>query len=174
MGIPQRRHRVFFIAIRKDIDFDVEGLDMSFNYETITYGEIKAGEIEVLGENTDYRRLTLASLPEEKDIGAVNMRLHKKLSGFQTFLIDDNSLVPTLRSKPDIIDRNAIAFITKETIANAQTFPQDYDFISNTRANIGYICGMSVPPIMIKRIVTRLIESGLFDYKLGGHYESNN
>lgn len=163
MGIPQRRHRVIFIAIRKDIDFDVEGLDMSFNYETITYGEIKAGKIEVLGENTDYRRLTTASLPEEKDIGAVNMRLHKKLSGFQTFLIDDNSLVPTLRSKPDIIDRNAVAFITKETIRNAQTFPQDYDFIANTRANIGYICGMSVPPIMIKRIVTRLIESGVFD-----------
>ena len=27
---------------------------------------------------------------------------------------------------------------------------------------VNYICGMSVPPIMIKRIVTRLIESGVF------------
>lgn len=162
MGVPQRRHRVFFIAIRDDIDFDIEALDMSFNYELITYGEIKAGKMEALGKNTDYRRLTLAALPEEKDIGAVNMRLHNKLSGFQTFLIDDNSLIPTLRSKPDIIDRNSVAFITKETIRNSQTFPQDYDFIANTRANIGYICGMSVPPVMIKRIVTRLIESGVF------------
>ena len=162
MGVPQRRHRVFFIAVRDDVDFDIDDLDMSFNYEVITYGEIKAGKMKILGEETDYKHLTLASLPEEKDIGAVNMRLYKKLSGFQTFLIDDNSLVPTLRSKPDIIDRNAIAFITKESIRNAQTFPQDYDFINNTRANIGYICGMSVPPIMIKRIVTRLIESGVF------------
>lgn len=167
MGVPQRRNRVFFVAIRKDINFDLYRLDMSFNYKPITYGEIKAGEMKPLGENTDYRRLTLAALPQEKDIGAVNMRLHKKLSGFQTFLIDDDSLIPTLRSKPDIIDRNAVAFISKETIRNAQTFPQDYDFSPNTISNIGYICGMSVPPVMIKRIVTRLIESGVFDYKKG-------
>lgn len=166
MGVPQRRHRVFFIAVRDDIDFDIDSVDMSFNYERITYGQIKDGEMKPLGEDTDYRRLTLAALPEEKDIGAVNMRLHNKLSGFQTFLIDDNSLVPTLRSKPDIIDRNAVSFISKETMRNAQTFPQDYDFNPNNLSNIGYICGMSVPPIMIKRIVTRLIESGLFDYKL--------
>lgn len=29
-----------------------------------------------------------------------------------------------------------------------------------------YIVGMSVPPIMMKRVVTRLIEKGVFDYKL--------
>ena len=46
---------------------------------------------------------------------------------------------------------------------NAQTFPQDYNFL---KQNVSYICGMSVPPLMIKRLMTRLIESGLFDYKL--------
>lgn len=163
MGVPQRRHRVFFVAIPKENKFDLERLDMSFNYEPITYGKIKDGKMKPLGADTDYRRLTLAALPEEKDIGAVNMRLHKKLSGFQTFLIDDDSLVPTIRSKPDIIDRNAVAIISKETIRNAQTFPQDYKFEPNTFANISYICGMSVPPIMIKRIVTRLIEKGVFE-----------
>lgn len=30
-------------------------------------------------------------------------------------------------------------------------------------ASVQYICGMSVPPVMIKRIVGRLIKSGLFD-----------
>jgi hypothetical protein len=43
------------------------------------------------------------------------------------------------------------------------TMANDYPF---GKESVEYICGMSVPPIMIKRIVTRLIESGLFDYKL--------
>ena len=165
MGVPQTRHRVFFIALREDVDFDLERLDMSFNYEPITYGDIKDGLMKQLGEHTDYRRLALASLPHEKSIADVNLRLHNKNSGFQSYLIDDKSIIPTLRAKPDIIDRNAVSYISKETIRNSQTFPQDYDFGNDTYAAYGYICGMSVPPIMIKRIVTRLIESGVFDYK---------
>jgi DNA (cytosine-5)-methyltransferase 1 len=42
---------------------------------------------------------------------------------------------------------------------NISTFPSDYDY---ENANISYITCMSVPPIMIKRIVERLIESGVF------------
>jgi DNA (cytosine-5)-methyltransferase 1 len=162
MGVPQTRHRVFFIALRNDVDFDLERLDMSFNYEPVTYGEIKEGTMKPLGEGTDYRRLTLAALPHEKCIADVNIRLHNKNSGFQSYFVDDDSIIPTQRAKPDIIDRNAVAYISKETIRNAQTFPQDYDFGNDTYSAVGYICGMSVPPIMIKRIVTRLIESGVF------------
>lgn len=162
MGVPQTRHRVFFIALRDDVDFDLWSLDMTFNYEPITYGEIKDGEMKPLGEDTEYRRLTLAALPHEKCIADVNLRLHNKNSGFQSYFIDDNSIIPTQRAKPDIIDRNAVAYVSKETIRNAQTFPQDYDFVQNSYANVGYICGMSVPPLMIKRIVSRLIESGIF------------
>jgi DNA (cytosine-5)-methyltransferase 1 len=166
MGVPQTRHRVFFVALRNDMAFDFNDLDMSFNYKPITYGEIKEGNVKSLGENSDYRRLTLAALPQDKSIADVNLRLHKKNSGFQSYFIDNNSIVPTQRAKPDLIDRDAIAYVSKETIRNAQTFPRDYDFGNDTYSMVGYICGMSVPPIMIKRIVTRLIESGLFDYKL--------
>lgn len=48
-------------------------------------------------------------------------------------------------------------FLSDEDIINASTFPQDYVFGSQ---DVCYICGMSVPPVMIKRIVTRLIEAG--------------
>ena len=54
---------------------------------------------------------------------------------------------------------------TAQDAINAQTFPQDYDFGSTSKSTISYICGMSVPPVMIKRIVQRLIESGVFSYK---------
>lgn len=166
MGVPQTRHRVFFIAVRNDIEFDLQRLDMSFDYEPITYGEIKEGATRPLGENTDYRRLTLAALPQDKSIADVNLRLHNKNSGFQSCLIDKDSIIPTMRAKPDIIDRKEVGYISLETMINSQTFPSDYDFIKRTATNVGYILGMSVPPIMIKRIVNRLIESGLFDYKI--------
>lgn len=164
MGVPQTRHRVFFVAVMGAFDFD--NLDMSFNYEPITYGEIKEGEMKPLGEETLYRRLTMASLPHEKCIADVNIRLHNKNSGFQSYFVDDNSIIPTQRAKPDIIDRNAVAYISKESIRNAQTFPADYVFGNDAYSTVGYICGMSVPPIMIKRIVNRIIESGVFDGKL--------
>lgn len=161
MGIPQKRHRVFFIALRSDNPYDLADLDMSFNYKPITYQEIKDGSAFPLGEDTDYRRLTLASLPEEKDLGEVNFRLHNKVSGFNTKFVDADSILPALRCKSDVIDRDGVAIISNETIIHAQTFPEDYDFITNSRTNISYICGMSVPPVMIKRIVQRLIESGV-------------
>lgn len=161
MGIPQKRHRVFFVALRNDNSYDLADLDMSFNYEQIPYRQIKTGVAFPLGEDTDYRRLTIASLPTEKDLGEVNLRIHNKVSGFNTKLIDDDVVVPALRCKSDFIDRSGVAILSNESIIHAQTFPEDYDFVRNTRTNIAYICGMSVPPVMIKRIVLRLIESGV-------------
>ena len=163
MGIPQTRHRVFFIAVREDMNFDFDRLDMSFNYKAITYKDIQSGEVVALRENSAYYPLTIASLPGEKNIGDVNLRLHNKVSGFNTYFVEDDAIVPTLRCKADLIDRKRVAFISKETMIHAQTFPEDYDFCANSRVNIAYICGMSVPPVMIKRIVTRLIESGVFE-----------
>ena len=165
MGIPQKRHRVFFIALRNDIDFDLNSLDMSFNYEPITYGEIKEGKCKPLGKESKFYNIAKQADEHDKSIADTRIRLGKKGSAFQTYYIRANMIMPTQRSKPDVIDLEELAYVSKETIRNAQTFPIDYDFVNFTYANVGYICGMSVPPIMIKRIVTRLIESGLFNYK---------
>lgn len=166
MGVPQTRHRVIFVAIREDIGIEPKTLDMFFNYEPITYGDIKEGVTRKIGENTETYYLLTQQIPSDKSIADINERVQNKLSGFQTYLIDDNSIIPTLRAKPDVIDRNEYGCISGETIRNSQTFPKDYDFGGNSISNIGYITGMSVPPIMIKRVVQRLIEQGVYDYKL--------
>lgn len=166
MGVPQTRHRVFFVAVRKDIGFDLDDINMSFNYEPITYGEIKEGKMKLLSDTSKCKEMVLAALPHEKRVADVNFRLYGKNSGFQTYFISDDMVVPTQRAKHDLIDRNAVSYVSKETIRNAQTFPQDYNFGSESYSAVGYICGMSVPPIMIKRIVQKLISQGLFDYKL--------
>lgn len=161
MGIPQTRHRVFFIATR--LDFDLNKIDFTFNYEPITYKMIKEGQLKPLGQHTKFYEIAKQAITSDKSIADTRIRLGQKGNAFQTFYIRENDVLPTQRAKPDLIDIDNIAYISKETIRNSQTFPQDYQFLPNTYSNIGYVCGMSVPPIMIKRIVNRLIESKIFE-----------
>ena len=160
MGVPQKRHRVFFVATR--LDFDLNKIDMVFNYEPITYGMIKEGALKPLGKDTHFYELAAQAKDDEHDIAETRVRLGEKRSAFQTKYIRDHEVMPTQRSKPDIIDLSELAYVSKETVRNSQTFPSDFDFSPNTYANIGYICGMSVPPIMMKRVVERIIASGIF------------
>ena len=132
MGIPQTRHRVFFAAVRDDIDFDIDRVDMSFNYEPVTYGMIKEGETKPLGQNTKFREIAMQANDYDKTIADTRIRLGQTGSAFQTYYIRDDMIMPTQRSKPDVIDLKEIAYVSKETIRNSQTFPSDYDFGANT------------------------------------------
>lgn len=44
-------------------------------------------------------------------------------------------------------------YASDKDIMILQTFPQDYDFMG---MNVQYICGMSVPPIMMKKIAEQV------------------
>ena len=166
MGVPQTRHRVFFVAISNEIDFDIEKLDMYFNYEPITYGEIKEGKMREMGKETKFYKIASQAIDGDRNIADTRIRLGEKGSAFQTLYVRDADIVPTIRAKADLIDIKNLSYISKETMRNSQTFPRDYDFATQSDAGVAYICGMSVPPVMIKRIVTRLVEQGVFDYKL--------
>jgi DNA (cytosine-5)-methyltransferase 1 len=166
MGVPQTRHRVFFVALRDDIKFDLTDLDMSFNYEPITYGEIKEGNREITPKMAELFEYIEKG---EKDFVKAWNRKHnprkpEKRMLFNSIVTYDNDVMQTVAGDHgSLYDYSARLRVSDKSVANATTFPQDYDFCGKS---ISYICGMSVPPIMIKRIVTRLIESGLFDYKL--------
>jgi DNA (cytosine-5)-methyltransferase 1 len=154
MGIPQTRHRVFFIATR--LDFDFEKLDLNFNYESITYGEIKSGKERI-------SKGKINSVINQMELGEkfcdTMKRIYGKYSGFSRVVIGVDDIFPTLTAgHADVwlTNGNRPSFAD---VIHAQTFPNDYDFVGQP---IEYVCGMSVPPIMIKRIVTRLIESGIF------------
>lgn len=166
MGVPQRRHRVVFVAVRNDIEFDLSSLSMNFNYSPVTYGEIKCGEQTPLAADSKFYNIAKQATDEDMCIADTRRRLGQKPSAFQTAYIRDDLVLPTMRSRPDWIDMNTLSHVSKESLRNSQTFPQDYKFIPNTYSTVGYICGMSVPPLMIQRVVTRLIESGLYDYRL--------
>ncbi len=166
MGVPQQRHRVFFIAVINNLKFDLENLNMKFNYCPILYKEIKCGNGE---KPTDYQ-YNLLSLAKKGDenMGCVYFRLHGKGTGFSDKIVWDNDILQTITANGKIFRGEEKEKISIQDIISATTFPQDYNFLDEKPR---YICGMSVPPIMIKRIVNRLIESGLFNYKIR---ENNN
>lgn len=162
MGVPQARHRMILIAIRNDLCFDPRWIDMSFNYAPITYGEIKSGEGIPVNVNSKTYKLLNEIKVKEKSLANAHKRLYGKKSFFQSCVIRDNEILPTIRANiPDCYRINEKARISLEDIIHAQTFPEDFDF--GKKGNIGYVCGMSVPPVMMKRIAERVIESGIFE-----------
>ena len=157
MGVPQTRHRVFFIAVRNDIDYDFDRLDMSFNYEPIKFKEIK--DIEVITPSDSVIDLISKAIPNsDKTLADVLIRLEGRNSRFNECIVWDDNICPTIHHHGHYRG-NDVSKFTRLDFIHAQTFPEDYD---EGKQNVNYICGMSVPPIMIKRIVTRLIESGVF------------
>lgn len=156
MGVPQTRHRVFFVATR--LDFDLDKIDMTFNYEPICFGQVKEG----VGEEAKCKPILEKARPTDKSIADILIREENRNSRFNEMVVWNNSICPTIHNHGFYRAEEKTKFTT-EDYRNCQTFPQDYNWLGEVPA---YICGMSVPPIMIKRIVNRLIESGLFDYKL--------
>lgn len=165
MGVPQKRHRVFFVAIRSDLWIDPAEIDMSFDYEPVTYGEIKSG---VDGNLSDKIKTVFnAVVPKEKDMVAAWNRIYnpgkpQKRMWFNSIVTYDDDVIQTISGDHgQIFDYEEKARVSDQSVSNACTFPQEYDFCGK---RIPYICGMSVPPVMMKRVVQRLIEQGVFSY----------
>ena len=45
--------------------------------------------------------------------------------------------------------------MTREDFINCQAFPQDYDFMDQS---VQYVCGMSVPPVMMANVAAEIYE----------------
>ena len=169
MGVPQRRERVFFISFRKDlaekflIQKDmftlVPAINMEFNEPWIKYKEFKTGGVG--------RQLTATTLelwekrkPGDIDLGDVNMRENGKEARFGCKFIFEDETPKTLPAGDDAVP---ILFdsphrICDDEISMMSSFPIDYDYSGN-KSN--YICGMSVPPLMIGKIAQRIKEQWL-------------
>jgi DNA (cytosine-5)-methyltransferase 1 len=71
---------------------------------------------------------------------------------FSHVLIKKNKIPNTLTSGGDFIDGHTMGLVTERELVRIQSFPQDYNFLSNSYRNKKYILGMSVPPFMIREI----------------------
>ena len=155
MGIPQKRHRVFFIATRLDIDLNK--INMSFLYKPITFGKIKSESGSDRGITDNLKKLIDNAKYGDRNLENACRKLRNKSSFFNYCFVYDDQVAPTITAHCNNIRWCDKKFLSKKDIVSISTFPQDYNFLSESLDNVAYVCGMSVPPLMIKRMAERLI-----------------
>jgi len=164
MGVPQRRERVFFTAIRKDIYkgdfadlFQTEPvLDLYFDGKRITYGEIKDG---VGRKQSDlYFSRWEQRVNSDKNFGDITERINGTGSCFSDTFAKQDNVMPTITSKGNITDFDCGYYVSESTIKRAGSYPSDYDFKSNKPS---YLIGMSVPPLMTAGVANRVLKQWL-------------
>ncbi|HIY92660.1 MAG TPA: DNA cytosine methyltransferase [Candidatus Companilactobacillus pullicola] len=152
MGVPQCRKRSFFICTRKDLD--LPNIKLNFHEKPITYGEFKDNHYKPMNKNTLFYKRWLKRIPKDRNIGDTVKRTENgKISMFSFTFCKDSEVPNTLTASNNPVRFDVPGFISDKDMITIQTFPQDYDF-NDMSAN--YVCGMSVPPIMMERIARQI------------------
>lgn len=153
MGVPQRRERVFFIGTSKSINFTKLKLD--FNERPIKYGEIKDSNYKRLNEDTmTFNRWKKRIASDVKLSDTIKRTENGKISCFNTqYLKDDRTPATIAAGGSPPLRYDVPGYASDKDLINIQTFPQDYNFMG---MNVQYVCGMSVPPIMMKKIAEQV------------------
>jgi DNA (cytosine-5)-methyltransferase 1 len=168
MGVPQRRQRVLFVCLRKDLAqlflkqvnlFEQKpALNLDFDEPMIPFSEIAdfSGR-EIISPKTlncwNHREYG------DTDLSGANKRLYNKDVGFTRQYAYLNKVCCTLTAKEDcVIHFEQPKYLGQSEVCKLSSFPQDYNFCGQLPH---YVCGMSVPPVMIAQIATRIWEQWL-------------
>jgi DNA (cytosine-5)-methyltransferase 1 len=154
MGVPQKRHRVFFIATRLNVD--LEKLDMSFLFEPVVFKQIKSLEGTKAGITDNLLGLIKFAKFGDRNLENACLKTRGKSSFFNYCFVYDDEIAPTLTAHCNNIRWDRKEFLSKQDIVSMSTFPQNYDFKTDNTDKVAYICGMSVPPVMIKRVAEKI------------------
>lgn len=167
MGVPQRRERVFFVCLRKDLAepflrtvslFEtLPFIDMEFDEDPILFGEFAdyKGK-EIGGEKLRYYWEN--RIPEDDGMGDTTLRIKGKESNFNHRYDKEDEVCHTLTARDACCCYAQPRWHSVSDVLHISTFPQDYDFKGQ---NASYICGMSVPPVMMAQIASRVYEQWL-------------
>ena len=168
MGVPQRRERVFFVCLRKDLIDKVPTECNLFDVMPRLVLGFKEAPI-LMRELTDYsgREITSKIIrtlwdnrqPGDINQAAANERLFGKWSNFGQSYVYQDKVCPTLTGK----DTSLIHFdqprnLGTTEVCSVSTFPQDYNFAGQSPH---YVCGMSVPPVMMAQVASAIWEQWL-------------
>jgi DNA (cytosine-5)-methyltransferase 1 len=147
-GVPQRRERVFFVAIRDDID--APPLKLAPKHRWISAGE-------ALGDLRD-------DLSKWQMVTASNQR-HTLAGRLKPWPFSQPSPTLTAGSSKELIDaKKKFGDFTFADYKRLGSFPDDYHAKTD---KIGkYMIGMSVPPKMTEQVARAVIEQWLQPKKL--------
>lgn len=157
LGVPQKRERVFFFAVRYDIDVPTSDLFGTYPYLDLNIKEnhITCGSIDndSRGKPSNHRvnKVMESYLPGDKDLGDIYMRLEGECKNFSHKILTRESVCNTLTAGRDdfikVYDDNK-KFSDYELL-QIGSWPQDYDF---KKQKVIYVLGMSVPPLAMYKI----------------------
>ena len=151
MGVPQKRERVFFIASRNDLK--LPKLKMVFDSAPIPFEKVREPYGKELSATNKAGKLMKYRVPADRSLQDINQRVTKKKSGFTSPINHDDEPVQTITAGGYCFRMCDGLLMTDRDIINCQTFPQDYDFMDQ---NVQYVCGMSVPPVMMAKIAEQV------------------
>ena len=150
MGVPQKRERVFFVCLRDDID--LPKIEFAFNEQPILFGEVRTNNGKEM-QNGIYNELLKYRKPQDTCINDISLRIRHKQSGFSSAIDSDDRIASTLVSSGNHYRMIDGKNISDGDCLNIQTFPQDYNFMGQS---VKYVCGMSVPPVMMAQIADQI------------------
>ena len=162
MGVPQRRERVFFIALRKDLAkpflkqmnlFDIlPEIKLKFNEQPILFKEIYHNytDNELTGEVLNIYN---EARKGETDLRYAAERLKGKQDFFGFKLTYMDSIPLTILGNDNVIVFGEKRYRNFDELCECGSYPKDYDFTGNKPE---YLIGMSVPPVMIANIATEI------------------
>lgn len=139
MGVPQKRERVFVIGVRKDIAEPFVKRDGLF------------GQSLKLNLNFNEKEIPLKRFVKGKPkTDKMNYLPHR----FGDRVVNLNKSCPTLVTINRYwIDENTV--LDEDSISKVATFPLDYKY---SHMNQLYLTAMSVPPVAMAQIATRIYE----------------
>ena len=167
MGVPQRRERVFFIALRKDLSGPfMEYVDM---FTELPKLELKFNEKEILFKEvyTDYtdrklspaiQKLWYERIDSDNDMGSINERIHGKPTYFGHKFTKMNEVNKTIIAGDNTILYDHPRLINKFELCKVGSYPLDYNFL---KLRPEYLIGMSVPPLMTGKIAEQIYKQWL-------------
>ena len=165
MGVPQRRERVFFVALRKDlagqflenVDLytSVPKLTLEFNEPEIPFGEF-ADDLDMETKSNTIVSKYWFKVNEGQSFSVA----HEKKSYFGDYKESLTKPLQTIIAEPNhggwhpFIQR----MLNKNELCNGGTYPMDYDFKG---IKPKYLIGMSVPPLMTAKIAEQVYNQWL-------------
>lgn len=173
MGVPQRRERIFFIALRKDLLIKIKNYNGLFNLAP--YIDLKFNEPGIVFSKVHNKNPTINKFnklapsekirwdlkkPGDRSLADCDGRLRNKNSFFNQKFIYTHKIAPTIIATKT---GRSILFdeprkLDKLELCRVGSYPVDYDFMD---FNPGYLIGMSVPPVMIAQLSTKIYEQWL-------------
>lgn len=172
MGVPQKRPRVFFLSLRKDLAAhflvtrdlftQVPYINMEFNEKPILYGEFE--------DNTDAPPIPngIKAIWEGRRVGDTLLcdsyvRKYRKRRYFDYCFAYRDKVCPTLTAhKESGLSFYEPRYFSRSELIHASTFPEDFDFGKEAPH---YVCGMAVPPVMMAQVSSRVYEYWLSKIK---------